>query len=85
MKEDEENIRTAVIKLDQSEIAIRIIEGMTETDRPRGKNPQELLESLDASSRDKALAAATLVAEYFLECLREGIPATELIRKSRIN
>lgn len=60
------------IEIDQAEIAIRFMEGISCRSRPEGVTPQEALESLGAKERQMALMAAERVCAYFFDQLRKA-------------
>jgi len=81
-KEEEKKIIT--LKLDQAELAVRIVEAMTDTARPEGRTPEECLEDISEEGRQSALNAAFAAATYFVEVMKGEIPnvTSEKIKKS---
>jgi hypothetical protein len=59
--------KIVAIELDQAEIAIRIVEAISEAERPEGKTARECLDDLSDESRRNLFQASKAVAEYFFE------------------
>lgn len=70
------------IELDQAEMAIRIVEGMTGAPRPVGMSAKDALEHLDENVQEQLHGASKMLAEYFFEQMKKVIPTTELHKHS---
>ena len=69
MKKDgnKEESKVVAIVLDQAEIAVRIVEALTDSKRPDGKSAREALDTLDDSHREGLFMASRAIAEYIYE------------------
>lgn len=68
----EKEKKVIAISLDQAEMALRIVEGLTGTERPKGKSPRECLQELDEDKRESLFQASKLIAEYIYEQIIEA-------------
>ena len=67
----------AIVKINQAEMALRILEAMAQIKRPDidGKTPAEILGMFSEDARDKSLEAAVSVMEYIASCLQDQLGA----------
>lgn len=72
MAKETKEKKIIAIKLDQAEMAIRIVEGLTGTARPGGKSPREYLEDMKEESQKGLFNASRAIAEYVYEQIIEA-------------
>lgn len=77
-KNDNDKVIIHTITLDQAEMAVRIVEGMTGSPRPVGMSASDALSQLDDGVQEQLQGASQKLAEYFYECMKATIPSTEL-------
>jgi outer membrane protease len=87
IKEDDKNVKYVSIVLDQAEIALRIVEGLTGSERPDNLTPEQALGVFNDERREQLYYASKKVSEYFHEQMKAVIPTTELqkVHKGSVN
>lgn len=78
--DDDKNTKYTSILLDQSEMAVRLVEALTGDRRPPQMSNEEALDMLDDNARYKIHEATRAMAEYFAERMKEAVPSTEFMR-----
>ena len=63
----EKKEKVIAISLDQAEMAVRIMEGLTGSKRPAFKSPRECIEEMEEDKRESLFQASRLIAEYIYE------------------
>lgn len=68
------------ILMDQSEMAVRLVEALTGAKKPANMSNKEALDGLNEETAYKIQAATHAMAEYFAERMKDAIPTTEFIK-----
>lgn len=66
--------RAALIaEIDAKELAVRIVEALTESKRPAGASTADAFDAMDPYVQDAARRAAGVAANYLKECLSKAV------------
>jgi hypothetical protein len=82
---DKKEKRIVAIQLDQAEIAVRIVEALTDSHRPDHMPAREALDMMTDSNREGLFQASKAVAEYFFEqIVASGLEDAKFLNKGPI-